>query len=164
MQALNRASELQKDSATAPADAVDQASFENRCARSAVRHVVLAVHGIGQRMGGRSIIDDAQDVRVRVNALMDLHMPDDVGLGYVQVLPVQWRKNLDLDVRPSFGDSEPCQTRFPYSCCLLSADIMIVLVQAQSSVHHNSLLSSHGHFPAVGSWQCHVLSGIVCTP
>jgi hypothetical protein len=30
---------------------------------------------------------------------MDATMPDDVGLGYVQVLPVQWRKNLDLDVR-----------------------------------------------------------------
>lgn len=82
-------------------------SFENRTARSAVRHVVLAVHGIGQRMGGRTIADDAQDVRERVNHMLDEHMADEVGLGYVQVLPVQWRKNLDLEVR-SFVFPCPC--------------------------------------------------------
>ena len=77
----------------------EAASFQNRTARSAVRHVVLAVHGIGQRMGGRTVADDAQDVRVRVNSMLDEFMPGEVGQGFVQVLPVQWRKNLDLEVR-----------------------------------------------------------------
>ena len=74
-------------------------SFESRTARAAVRHVVLAVHGIGQRMGGRTIAEDARDVRARVNAVLDAHMRREVGLGFVQVLPVQWRKNLDLEAR-----------------------------------------------------------------
>jgi hypothetical protein len=74
-------------------------SFENRSVRSAVRHVVLAVHGIGQRMGGRTVADDARDVRVGVNRMLDDFMPGEVGRGFVQVLPVQWRKNLDLEAR-----------------------------------------------------------------
>jgi adenylate kinase len=81
-----------------------QASFDNRTARSAVRHVILAVHGIGQRMGGRTIIEDAQDVRDRVNMMLDTHMASEVGLGFVQVLPVQWRKNLDLEVSYCYSD------------------------------------------------------------
>lgn len=35
-------------------------SFESRTVGMAIRHVVLAVHGIGQRMGGRTIAEDAQ--------------------------------------------------------------------------------------------------------
>lgn len=76
-----------------------QLLFENRRSRAAVRHVVLAVHGIGQRMGGRTIAEDARDVRERANRMLDEHMPAETGLGFVQVLPVQWRKNLDLEVR-----------------------------------------------------------------
>lgn len=73
-------------------------SFEARTVGMAVRHLVLAVHGIGQRMGGRTIADDAQAVRRRVNAMLDDYMPDEIGKGYIQVLPIQWRKNLDLEV------------------------------------------------------------------
>ena len=73
-------------------------TFEDRTVRSAVRHVVLAVHGIGQRMGGRTIAEDARDVRDGVNGLLDSHMANEVGRGFIQVLPVQWRKNLDLEV------------------------------------------------------------------
>eukprot|EP00892_Ulva_mutabilis_P006366 jgi/Ulvmu1/4100/UM019_0079.1 len=75
----------------------DLSSFEARTVGMAVRHVVLAVHGIGQRMGGRTIADDAQAVRRRVNAMLDDYMPDEIGRGYIQVLPIQWRKNLDLE-------------------------------------------------------------------
>lgn len=78
----------------------DLSSFEARTVGMAVRHVVLAVHGIGQRMGGRTIADDAQAVRRRVNSMLDDYMPDEIGKGYIQVLPIQWRKNLDLEVRP----------------------------------------------------------------
>ena len=45
----------------------------------AVRHVVMAVHGIGQRMGGRTIVEDAQAVRARINAMHDDHMQDEIG-------------------------------------------------------------------------------------
>jgi hypothetical protein len=72
-------------------------SFESRTVGMAVRHVVLAVHGIGQRMGGRTIAEDAQAVRARVNMMLDDKMPDEIGKGYIQVLPIQWRKNLDLE-------------------------------------------------------------------
>jgi hypothetical protein len=71
----------------------------------AVRHVVLAVHGIGQRMGGRTIAEDAQAVRSRSNAMLDDHLHDEIGSGYIQVLPIQWRKNLDLEV---LHHSPPC--------------------------------------------------------
>lgn len=75
----------------------DLSSFEARTVGMAVRHVVLAVHGIGQRMGGRTIADDAQAVRRGVNAMLDDYMPEEIGKGYIQVLPIQWRKNLDLE-------------------------------------------------------------------
>ena len=77
----------------------DLATFESRTVGMAVRHVVMAVHGIGQRMGGRTIVEDAQAVRSRINAMLDDHMHDEIGRGYIQVLPIQWRKNLDLEVR-----------------------------------------------------------------
>lgn len=76
----------------------DLSSFESRTVGMAVRHVVMAVHGIGQRMGGRTIVEDAQAVRSRMNAILDDHMHDEIGCGYIQVLPIQWRKNLDLEV------------------------------------------------------------------
>ena len=76
----------------------DLSSFEARTVGMAVRHVVMAVHGIGQRMGGRTIVEDAQAVRSRINAMHDDHMHDEIGRGYIQVLPIQWRKNLDLEV------------------------------------------------------------------
>lgn len=73
---------------------------EERYAGMAVRHLVLCVHGIGQRMGGMSIVDDAQEARRRVNLMLDSHLPaSEIGKGYIEVLPVQWRKHLDLDVR-----------------------------------------------------------------
>lgn len=66
----------------------------------AVRHVVLCVHGIGQRMSSASIESDAREVRNRVNAQLETGPErESLGAGYVQVLPVQWRKNLDLEVR-----------------------------------------------------------------
>jgi hypothetical protein len=78
---------------------VDLYSFESRTVGMAVRHVVMAVHGIGQRMGGRTIAEDAQAVRSRSNAMLDDHLHAEIGRGYIQVLPIQWRKNLDLEVR-----------------------------------------------------------------
>ena len=84
----------------------------------AVRHVVMAVHGIGQRMGGRTIVEDAQAVRARINAMHDDHMQDEIGRGYIQVLPIQWRKNLDLEVRCHGTSSSTCM---PVLSCLLYA-------------------------------------------
>lgn len=72
---------------------------EDRFANMAVRHVVMCVHGIGQLLAGAAIDEDAKEVRLRVNAMLDSHLPaSEIGKGYIQVLPVQWRKNLDLEV------------------------------------------------------------------
>lgn len=100
MSPLSRVRCLQASAKKEQTEQQDLSSFEARTVGMAVRHVVLAVHGIGQRMGGRTIADDAQAVRRRVNAMLDDYMPDEIGKGYIQVLPIQWRKNLDLEVRP----------------------------------------------------------------
>lgn len=74
---------------------------DNTAAAAPVDRLILAVHGIGQKLSGASIVDDATALRSLVlNAASDpeLHAMAGGSGGRIELLPVQWRKGLTLGV------------------------------------------------------------------
>ena len=64
-----------------------------------LRHAVLLVNGVSdQRADTEDLGACAQTLQARVNALVDT-VPEEVGRGHVQVLPVLWRRNATIEVR-----------------------------------------------------------------
>eukprot|EP00892_Ulva_mutabilis_P010414 jgi/Ulvmu1/7745/UM039_0053.1 len=62
-----------------------------------LRHAVLLVNGVSeQRSDAADLGGVAQALQARVNALVDT-VPEEVGRGHVQVLPVEWRRNAILE-------------------------------------------------------------------
>eukprot|EP01025_Chloroclados_australasicus_P010893 TRINITY_DN1460_c0_g5_i1.p1 TRINITY_DN1460_c0_g5~~TRINITY_DN1460_c0_g5_i1.p1 ORF type:complete len:674 (+),score=66.25 TRINITY_DN1460_c0_g5_i1:270-2024(+) len=75
-----------------------QEQLDHYCNIIPVKQLLFVVHGIGQNMQGADIIKDAQNVKNTI----DQQLQDEVDLderkfsGRMEVLPVQWRKNLNL--------------------------------------------------------------------
>ncbi|CAL5218604.1 g301 [Coccomyxa viridis] len=68
-------------------------------ARVPVDKLVFVVHGIGQNLSGSNIGEDASNVRHNLRVLAATELPEkDREAGRTEVLPVQWRKHLRLDV------------------------------------------------------------------
>eukprot|EP00884_Botryococcus_braunii_P003989 jgi/Botrbrau1/13591/Bobra.0307s0010.1 len=63
-----------------------------------ISHLVFAIHGIGQNLSGSNIADDAMAVRNNLRLVAADNLGEEAAHGSrVEVLPIQWRKNLNLD-------------------------------------------------------------------
>lgn len=78
---------------------VKQEEVDNYCARVPVNRLVLACHGIGQKLAVSNIAHDAACMRLIMRQLsQDTMSKEQHEDGRVEVLPVQWRKHLTLEV------------------------------------------------------------------
>ncbi|KAL0042774.1 hypothetical protein WJX79_010528 [Trebouxia sp. C0005] len=78
---------------------VKQEEVDNFCARVPVNRLVLACHGIGQKLAVSNIAHDAACMRLIMRQLsQDTMSKEQHEDGRVEVLPVQWRKHLTLEV------------------------------------------------------------------
>ncbi|KAL3144354.1 hypothetical protein ABBQ32_004110 [Trebouxia sp. C0010 RCD-2024] len=78
---------------------VKQEEVENYCGRVPVNRLVLACHGIGQKLAVSNIAHDAACMRLIMRQLsQDIMSKEQTEEGRVEVLPVQWRKHLNLEV------------------------------------------------------------------
>ncbi|CAG9461893.1 unnamed protein product [Pedinophyceae sp. YPF-701] len=68
------------------------------CSNTPVKHLVLVVHGVGQRMASASIHRDAQTMRRGIYGAIRGTVGEATvrAQGRIEVLPVQWRKGLEL--------------------------------------------------------------------
>ncbi|CAL8470099.1 g9641 [Coccomyxa elongata] len=72
---------------------------DNFAARVPVNRLVFVVHGIGQNLSGSNIGEDASNVRNNLRALAVAELDEkEREAGRTEVLPVQWRKHLNLDI------------------------------------------------------------------
>lgn len=74
---------------------------DNNAAVAPVDRLLLAVHGIGQKLSRASIVDDATAMRSLVLSAAndpELHAMAGGSGGRIELLPVQWRKGLTLGV------------------------------------------------------------------
>eukprot|EP01137_Pigoraptor_chileana_P034859 Opistho-2@28032 len=90
------------DFANARAAAPGSIPLSDECRH--VRHVVLVVHGIGQKLDAYcNIVDDVNALRQAANAVAPVHFAEEWGKSRVEFLPVQWRRGLTL---PGDGKGE----------------------------------------------------------
>lgn len=85
----------------APSPQIDPRAEEadNMADSLPIGRLLLVVHGIGQNLTGSNIAADADAVRANLYELAGDQLPDEAKDGMrTEVLPVQWRKHLALDV------------------------------------------------------------------
>lgn len=70
--------------------------LDDEQAANRVNHLVMVVHGIGQRMERADINIDVDDLDLLVKKFGRVLFKDDYLNGGIQFLPVQWRTTLDL--------------------------------------------------------------------
>ncbi|KAK3234807.1 hypothetical protein CYMTET_54951 [Cymbomonas tetramitiformis] len=70
---------------------------EQRARHTEVTHLVLVVHGIGQRLDFVSLTTDLSALRRNLHSVNPDHFPRGHRHHRVEVLPVQWRKHLSLE-------------------------------------------------------------------
>jgi hypothetical protein len=82
-----------KDSETV--DFEDEIHEPSIAAQGPVTHLLLVVHGVGQKMESASIVRETKKLR-RAVQLGSLRISREARGGRVEVLPIQWRKHLTL--------------------------------------------------------------------
>lgn len=76
-----------------------QEEVDNFCAQTPISRLVLVVHGVGQTLSAANIIEDTHAMRNIVRKMtMDQTSDGEQFLGRTELLPVQWRKHLSLNV------------------------------------------------------------------
>ncbi|KAK9852138.1 hypothetical protein WJX84_007417 [Apatococcus fuscideae] len=78
---------------------IKQEQMDEAAAANPPTRLLLVVHGIGQNLSGSNIAQDAQNVRMGLYQQSHEHVSPEVSAtGRIEVLPVQWRKQLNLEV------------------------------------------------------------------
>ncbi|KAG9129035.1 hypothetical protein Leryth_016859 [Lithospermum erythrorhizon] len=71
--------------------------MDDYCSQVPVRHLVFMVHGIGQRLGNSTLVDDVEYFRHITASLAEQHLtPYQRGTQRVLYIPCQWRRGLKL--------------------------------------------------------------------
>eukprot|EP00850_Spirogloea_muscicola_P001411 SM000005S17208 [mRNA] locus=s5:845442:851065:+ [translate_table: standard] len=79
--------------------------MDDYCSQVKVGHVVLMVHGIGQRMEKANLVDDVTLFRRTVAAMSEQHLtPYQRARQRILFIPCQWRRNLKLGGESSTED------------------------------------------------------------
>ena len=76
-------------------DFEDEVHEPSIAAQGPVTHLLLVVHGVGQKMESASIVRETKKLR-RAVQLGSLRISREARGGRVEVLPIQWRKHLTL--------------------------------------------------------------------
>jgi hypothetical protein len=82
---------------------VTQEKEDEEVAKSPIpKHLILAIHGIGQNISGANIVQDAKAMKMAIRkaevAAGKADGEDEGSLERIEVLPVQWRKTLNLEI------------------------------------------------------------------